>query len=113
MEERKYTPGKWHIATIVFNKPIEPHEALAVWDETHGQKEDSILGRPICILSPIEKLNPMDEANAHLISAAPELLEACQKAFDIVNGGYGSRTPNETMLLGILRSAISKATKRE
>lgn len=88
--ETKHTPGPWHVAAVIFSKPMPPHEALAVWDESHGQKPDSILGRPICVLTPLDKMSEMDKANARRIAAVPAMVSAL-KAISHTGGGALSK----------------------
>ncbi len=48
------------------------------------------------------------EANAKLIAAAPELLEACQKAYDLMGD---QKTVIGTHIRAVLIAAIKKATE--
>ena len=59
--ETKHTPGPWHAGTM-------NETGQAIFPESGGFN--------ICILSPVRDYN--QEANANLIAAAPELLEACK-----------------------------------
>lgn len=57
---------------------------------------------------------PDQEANANLIAAAPELLEACKiivNAFDSLSQSSPAR--NETLHINAARAAIAKATGAE
>lgn len=69
--EKKYTPGPWHVGWA--SPESKESSTLAVW-----QKDvlDSGFGSVICKVSPEATMNGADEANAKLIAAAPELLEA-------------------------------------
>ena len=49
-------------------------------------------------------------ANATLIAAAPDLLEALQKAFLYINGGPGYTPENRMAAYHAARAAIAKAT---
>lgn len=65
----KYTPGPWVKGYSNFDG------ALAVWPIIPiGPEEDF----PICKVSPVENTTDQDHANANLIAAAPDLLEALE-----------------------------------
>lgn len=109
MKPTRATPGPWHVASVIL-RDLPAHTALAVWDETHGQAPDSITGRPICILTPLEKMNPMDEANARLIAAAPDLLFALKR---IVTELPAKRDWLDPEIEAFAKDAIAKATQPE
>lgn len=50
-----------------------------------------------------------DKDNAHLISAAPELLEACEKALEYL-AYFGDHSDTDSELETLLKTAIKKAT---
>jgi hypothetical protein len=64
---------------------------------------------------------PEREANARLIAAAPDLLEACNEALefaedqeDVLDGSYGQPEPNRAMQVAtMLRAAIAKAEGKQ
>lgn len=58
----QHTPGAWHIFTAACSP-----DQRAIGDETENR-----------IIALIDKSDEQDEANAHLIAAAPELLEALE-----------------------------------
>lgn len=64
-------------------------------------------GGSICTLDGFGAGN-RNEANARLISASPDLLEACQKAVEWLSG-WQSAEP----YIDVLRAAIAKATAAE
>ena len=69
----QHTPGPWRIG---YYRPADGDEALAVWSESIKEGEK---GHPVCLVSTVKKMDERDEANARLIAAAPELLEACKE----------------------------------
>ena len=71
----KHTPGPWKVERRSVLIPIAPYE----WAEAYGGTE----------------------ANARLIAAAPELLEACKVALGII--GFGAEHDQ-------ISAAIAKAT---
>ena len=48
-------------------------------------------------------------ANAHLIAAAPELLDSCREMIEILNS-YAHRIGNGPQVIGRAQAAIQKAT---
>ena len=55
-------------------------------------------------------LNQSQEANARLIAAAPELLDAAEGCLQIFDDLYhSSADPGEIKIFGLLRKAIAKA----
>lgn len=71
----------------------------------NGERSDFV-----CLVSPLEDLTPCDEANARLISAAPDLLEAATRliALSENDGGY-LKSINDIFCLNALKSAVNKA----
>jgi hypothetical protein len=65
----KYTPGPWVKGYSNFDG------ALAVWPIIPIGPEEHF---PICKVAPVENTTDEDHANANLIAAAPELLEALE-----------------------------------
>lgn len=62
--EAKHTPGEWQVADYI--APEDNSRHLAVWK---GEE------RVICLVSPKEKEDEHDLANAKLIAAAPKILQ--------------------------------------
>lgn len=102
-EKAKHTPGPWH-----------SNHGTAVWGKTgcRGKNAISIIANTMTGSS-----DGSDEANARLIAASPELLEAaratdraaehhpyCKAMKDRVDTGN-----NCTCFLGKIRAAIAKA----
>ncbi len=83
-----HTPGPWLI-NGEFDSEISVEIASAAW--------------PICELDPVE-WSPEEIANARLIAAAPELLEACK----LVSSDHGSSAALRAVL-----KAIAKAEGRQ
>ena len=105
MTKEKWTPGPWHVgpkkATYqVVGDVAERLIELGLPTEIEMASVGHRGGQAAAI--------PMDEssmANAHLISAAPELLEACERVIDSIEGG--ATTPEESITY--VRAAIAKA----
>ena len=98
----KFTPGPWHANWTRLNgKAIGFHVA----DETHG----SI--RPICeFYDGTEAMPPEEvEANARLIAAAPDLLEALQDCERVMSEELKGLLVIQPELKNA-RAAIAKAT---
>ena len=87
----KHTPKPWH---------IEKGQFSSAWFIHH-------LGSEVCM---IPSYTLSQEANAHLIAAAPELLQACEEAvkdLEATSNGQG----DEKLTVAKLKTAIKKATK--
>lgn len=108
MSESKFTPGPWQFGTfaaglLVINESIGKHSPVAQVGS-----------------SDLRHIDDNDYANAQLISAAPELLEAAQSviaAWDIFidsfnyQPGIGDKAEDlEFMPMMKLRAAINRAT---
>jgi hypothetical protein len=96
MSEFKGTPGPWHVSA---------EECLVIRDDY----EFSVVAKYVGYLA-----DDVEMANAKLIAAAPDLLEACQRARNqFFAAGYepkaGSMNPTECLLAQLI-AAISKAT---
>lgn len=68
MSDTKHTPGPWHIY------------------KGHGLYVDSSTAGSICKLAE-KRISEQDEANARLIAASPELLEALESILDSATDG--------------------------
>ena len=91
----QHTPGPWQYWPSIgqVNRPGDPNQ--------------------ICNIPPNGDKKPADEndANARLIAAAPELLEACKAILDIDNPPAGEEGHIDYgTALGMARAAIAKAT---
>lgn len=101
---RKHTPGPWTVATYTGNcgayHITEAEKMISGMHDAEGWTESQSM---------------MDEANARLIAAAPELLEAleyCERAMTLAVACSGA-TPEEGSALQKARAAIAKATGGE
>ncbi len=117
--ETKHTPGPWKLIdearNPLYTKHADPHavdstDAYAgtmhhVW-YIAGSAHDSDF-----VADVITDIRPEGEANARLIAAAPELLEAC-KELELRTRDFiaGSLVVFPTALLPQVRAAIAKAT---
>jgi hypothetical protein len=80
MTEATHTPGPWQIG---YSQKSGEAEALAVWPPDMAEGET---GAAICLVAPIGNITLKDEANAWLISAAPDMLEALAAALPYLEG---------------------------
>lgn len=97
----KHTPGPWIWTDRFYTMSGEPCMTLLGDNESYGILcTDGISNSPQGI---------GNEANARLIAAAPELLEALREIMADLDANYGCITqPHER--IGRARAAISKAT---
>lgn len=94
MSEPKHTPGPWVVERNVMAQGV-CH--LAVVARHAGQD-----WMP-CSITPMDSMRPIDEANAQLISAAPDLLAALEGILRI--------TDRRHFVWDAAHAAIDKATK--
>ena len=87
----KHTPKPWH---------IEKGEFSSTWFIHHS-------GSEVCM---IPSYTMSQEANAHLIAAAPELLQACEEAVKDLEAKSDGRG-DEKLTVAKLKEAIKKATR--
>lgn len=97
MSEHKHTPGSWN--------PVQESQFWVVTD-SQGQRLASLLESEIVFTDGIEHDDA--QANAKLMAAAPELLEALQMAMEI--GDQCSRA-FLAKFQGMAKVAIAKATQ--
>lgn len=104
----KHTPGPWTVGT---SRALAYDSRGDVCDERiYISPDPKISANMICQVGGLRDRNT--EANARLISAAPELLEACKAALKIIEaeqeacGIYTAHT-------NIIRAAIAKAEGRD
>lgn len=91
----EHTPGPWEVLDAD-SYAGEPALAVAATEDAGG--------RPVCLCSHGAYMprTPEDDANAHLIAAAPELLAACKDILGFLKAeGFDVR---------IVKAAIAKAT---
>lgn len=92
----KHTPGPWIGAGPSFGAPLPLYTTEIV---TEAEDDDGEV-RTICTMPPVE-YDEENEANALLIAAAPELLEALTEMLAEDDGGRAAEKA---------RQAITKAT---
>lgn len=68
----QHTPGAWHVAP-------SNRGNLCVFGEIE-HKQEGYSENCICMVTPLHAQTAIDQANARLIAAAPELLEALEDA---------------------------------
>ena len=103
----KYTPGPWYFCGAVMRKDYLKGENVDVIAAIPTINEEA--GPAICLISPESESTEIDRANAHLIAAAPELLDCLNKIIAIYESGY---TLGPKMIIDI-REVISKTEATE
>ena len=98
----KHTPGPWHFDTAL----MDHADHLNVW-EANGIGHVAAVSKG---LTP----DPSAEANARLIAAAPDLLEALEEIARLpIAGSYPDGPCLERQDMNMVRAAIAKATGKE
>ena len=112
----KHTPGPWHINTAGSASRGEPFKITEIYVYAPDTQDDTA----ICadVIDPVTQ--EPSEANARLIAAAPDLLEALQAAVECgmvpissVSEGGASRHSRQVQAADMIRAAIQKATKEQ
>lgn len=92
MKQPKHTPGPWR---------VERHDGKTeIWSQNH------FVARVDDALFMSAKKHGLEDGNARLIAAAPEMLEALASALNFING-YGEQT--KAGIIYEIKSAIAKA----
>lgn len=95
-----HTPGPWKMATI--------HKSNENANKVLAEVSDGVWRSVVYAQANTTYFNEETTfANARLISAAPELLEACIRATDYLHTKY----PKEADIFNQLQAAINKATE--
>ncbi len=113
MKKTLHTPGPWAIHTCNENGPSLDSFYLSTTAQTwDGNEEERIICRFPTGTGQFSDMGRENLANAHLISAAPDLLSALEGAYNAIAwdipGGNLSDQEEET-LLDVIRAAIAKA----
>lgn len=99
-----HTPGPWHIGSGNAEDWYEGNLTILC----KSDKPNRLTGSPYRVLAKLNQYYSSPD-NARLIAAAPELLEACIYAADVLEG-EGGVDLDET--INKLRAAIAKAEGR-
>jgi hypothetical protein len=104
--ETNHTPGPWELVTR--ECPIEPGETYTAIAHIHHRE---VVGKhseqDVCHVSTWGRADGESTANARLIAAAPDLLEACRAALSVCEAESANWQAE------IIRAAIAKATGEE
>lgn len=90
----KHTPGPWKVVNFDGNVSSEIRAENGV-----------MVGNPYGPAGRWAEVREEHEANANLIAAAPDLLEACKEAYRIIH--------NDAYVNDLLKKAIAKAEGKE
>ena len=96
-----HTPGPWEAYVATWRGV----DVVAIAEK---QTELPTKRRLVCIITELASINKSDEANAKLIAAAPDLLEACSKLLEAIELGMNLPPAVKAAVL-----AISKAEGKE
>ena len=88
-----HTPGPWRVSPSV-------EGMLCIFADVN-HRQDGYLDACVCAVSAIMDKTEIDEANARLIAAAPELLEALERVVAIAD--------RDTVEFNAAKAAIAKA----
>jgi len=106
--QAKHTPGPW---TYSADDKLNGLRAFGI-NRDLGKEAAEERGVDVAIETIAEVCEANDhaiaEADARLIAAAPDLLEACKQAFEELGASAAWRV--STLRLDVLRKAIAKAT---
>ena len=113
MTETKHSPGPWEVHGDYTHQLFYVHGANTICDIHRGAAANRLgllgIGDSRFSRKPSE-----DEANAHLIAAAPDLLDACKQAHAILANAMafidGDTTKPIHIEIDYLVAAIAKAT---
>lgn len=98
----KYTPGPWTVASNYPNAKTAICHSSPLQKLASAHSDVQITGAGTQVISPEEA-----EANAYLIAAAPELLDACKAAEAELE--QWTMAAGVDAILEVVRAAIAKA----
>lgn len=101
MKDFKGTPGPWFVHDTY--EDYQEDSGIIVWNG------DEQAHKPICNMGEMGDLNYAEElANANLIAAAPQMMNALQEIRSIANS-RGSETAKNRMIINEADAALEKA----
>lgn len=108
MDEFKGTPGPWASLMIFCTETQEC--ALSVANREYFETQEN--GPVVALISPVKKVNEIDIANAKLITAAPDLLQALIFCRSVIES-QGLFDLSERLAFKTANEAIAKALGKE
>ena len=100
MTEQKHTPGPW--------KAIRNNAYWEVVPQNRGPNAPYTIGN-VCASDPDAPDRGLQEANARLIAAAPEMLAALKSVAEWVNNPFDGNAPSINVIRKNINAAIAKA----
>jgi hypothetical protein len=107
MKDKQHTPGPWYVGTEFADQGRHIYAAQKV------RHEDGDEWHPLIACTDDDERLVNWQANAVLIAAAPEMLEALKAAYEILGISYPLTAPDSdkrSVVLSKARAAIAKAT---
>lgn len=101
MYKTQHTPGPWNISQVVTQST-----GLRVFHL------DSDTGGPIGYFDSLDDPDGDDEANAVLIAAAPDLLDACSQILSLNPDDYSNQEGYVRIVRRLATTAIKKAQQK-
>jgi len=95
---KTHTPGPWKIGELAFEGSTHVCIAQAEAIDRGGVSES------VCLISGVSTFTSQDAANAHLISAAPELLECLYEVWNTTVLGGLSPEMNDKIVAALKKA---------
>jgi hypothetical protein len=112
IEQLTHTPGPWEVNTLNGRLPIVRRSNRPYGEASTYSSSIKAANGHVCVLDFGYGKAAEDEANAHLIAAAPELLAALRRFVELYDGVRDSIGPSVTATLTRAEAAIAKAEGR-
>ena len=106
--ERKHTPGPWTLA--MHSEGDETLDVIVDGSECFEHGITRAIWIAQCDAACLAGEPGMNEANAWLIAAAPDLLAACEAVLAVMTGPEYGGAPGTIEAARLARAAIAKAT---
>ncbi len=107
---KKFTPGPWHFEPCNIGSEKNRYNPIV----THEGGNVARIFADVAMPGLTSKAPDLEtaEANARLIAAAPDLLEACKVTLKALDAEWGGEaTDGDNTVRHAMRAAIAKATK--